>query len=135
MEFDQASDESSYSISHPLVTPGGISLSDSEKAPLADNLAAQFQPVIDPSVPAVIETVDVALRSYLLSPASEPQLTTLDEVHEAIRGVKVSKAPVPNGISNRALKLFPSERFPSSPLSSTRFCVPITISKRGSTLG
>jgi hypothetical protein len=48
----------------PLVTPGGIALSDSEKAEaLADSLEAQFQPVADPSDPAVIETVDVALRA------------------------------------------------------------------------
>ena len=51
----------------------------------------------DPSIPAVIETVAVALRSYFLSPASEPQLNTPDEVHEAIRGLNVSKAPGPNG--------------------------------------
>jgi len=64
VEDDLAGDASSYSIS-PFVTPGGIALSDSEKAEaLADNLDAQFQPVTDPSVPAVIETVDVALRSY-----------------------------------------------------------------------
>ena len=56
-----------------------------------------------PSVPAVIETVDVALRSYFLSPASEPQLTTPDEAHNAIRGLKVSKAPGLNGIPNRTL--------------------------------
>jgi len=50
--------------SPPLVTPGRIVLSDSEKAEgLADNLKEQFQPVADPSDPAVIETVDVALRS------------------------------------------------------------------------
>jgi len=61
VEDDQADDESSYSIS-PLVTPGGIARSDSEKAEaLADNLESQFQPVTDPSVPAVIETVGVAL--------------------------------------------------------------------------
>ena len=67
--------------------------SDSEKSgAIADNLEAQFQPVTDPSVPAVIETVDVALRSYFLSPASEPQLTTPDEVQEATRGLKFSKA-------------------------------------------
>ena len=48
-------DESSYDVS-PLVTPGGIALSDSEKAEcLADNLEAQFQPVTDPSVLAIIE--------------------------------------------------------------------------------
>jgi endonuclease/exonuclease/phosphatase family metal-dependent hydrolase len=57
----------------PLVTPGGIALSDSEKAEaLADNLETQFQPVVDPSVLAVIEMVKVALRSYFLTPASEP---------------------------------------------------------------
>jgi hypothetical protein len=46
--------------STPLVTPGGIALSDSEKAEaLADNLETQVQPVTDPSFPAVIETVNV----------------------------------------------------------------------------
>ena len=81
MEDDQAADDSSYSIS-PLVTTGGIALSDSEKAEvLADNLHTQLQPVTDPSVPAVLEMVDVTLRSYFLSPASEPRLITADEVH------------------------------------------------------
>jgi hypothetical protein len=56
----------------PLVTPGGIALSDSEKAEaLTDSLEAQFQPVADPSDPAVIETVDVALRAYSYEPAGE----------------------------------------------------------------
>jgi len=103
VEDEQTGDESPYSISSPLVTPGGIVLSDSEKAAaLADSLETQFQPVIDPSVPTVIEMVDVALRSYFLTPASEPKLTNLDEVQEAIRGLKVNKAPGPNGIPNRA---------------------------------
>ena len=61
----------------------------------------------DPSFPAVIEMVDVALRCYFLSPSSEQQLTTPDEVHEAIRDIKFSKAPGPNGIPNRALKQLP----------------------------
>ena len=57
----------------PLVTPGGIALSDSEKAEaLADSLEAQFQPVADTSDPAVIETVEVALRAYSYELASEP---------------------------------------------------------------
>jgi hypothetical protein len=91
-----------------LVTPGGIALSDSEKAEaLAGNLEAQFQLVTDLLILAIINTVDVVLRSYFFSPASEPQLTTLDEVHKAIRGLKVSKAPGPNGIPNRALKHLP----------------------------
>ena len=56
-------EDQSHSIS-PLVTPGGLALSDSEKAEaLADSLEAQFQPVTVPSVSAVIETVDVALES------------------------------------------------------------------------
>jgi len=41
--------------SPPLVTPGGIALSDCEKAEaLADSLEAQFQPVTVHSVPAVV---------------------------------------------------------------------------------
>ena len=64
--------------SPPLVTPGGLALSDSEKAEaLADNLEAQLQPVTDPSVPAVIEMVDVALMSYFIRPASEPEFISL----------------------------------------------------------
>jgi hypothetical protein len=44
--------------SPPLVTTSGIARSDSEKAEaLADSLERQFQPVADPSVPAVIEMV------------------------------------------------------------------------------
>ena len=86
----------------------GLAVSDSEKAKaLADNLETQIQSVSNPSVPAVIEMVDVALRSYFLTPASEPKLTAPDYVQEAIWGLKVSKAPGPNGIPNRALKRHP----------------------------
>jgi hypothetical protein len=91
-----------------LSPPGEITLSDSEKAEaLADNLETQFQPVTDPSVPAVIEMVDVALRSCYLTPASEPKLTIPEEFQEAIRGLKFGKAPGSNGIPNRALKHLP----------------------------
>jgi hypothetical protein len=58
-------------------------------------------------VPAVIELLDVALRSHFLTPSSEPKLTTPNEVQEAIRCLKVIKAPDPNGIPNRALKHLP----------------------------
>jgi len=51
--------------------------------------------------------VDVALSSYFQTPPSEPKLTNSDEVLEAIRGLKVGKAPGPNGIPNRALKHLP----------------------------
>ena len=104
MNDDQTGDETSYSVS-PLVTSEGIALSDSEKAEaLAYTLKTQFQPVADPSVSAVIEMVDVALRSYFLTPASKPKLTNPYEVREVIRGLKFGKAPGPNGIPNRALK-------------------------------
>ena len=93
VEDDQAGDESSYSVS-PLVTPVGITLSDTDKAKaLADSLETQFQPVTDPSVPVVIEMIDVGLRSYLMAPASKHKLTNPEEVQEAIRDLKVSKAP------------------------------------------
>jgi hypothetical protein len=54
-----------------------------------------------------IEVVNVWLMSYFLTPASKPKLTNPDEVHEAIRGQKVTRAPGPNGIPNRALNLLP----------------------------
>jgi len=61
VEDDQASDELFYTV-FPLVTPVGIALSDSEKAEaLADILEAQFQPLINHSVPAVMEMIDVIL--------------------------------------------------------------------------
>jgi hypothetical protein len=98
----------------PLVTPGGIALSDFEKADaLADSLEAQFQPVADPLDPAVIETVDVVLRAYSYAPASEPMLTDTAEVQHAIRGLKISKAPGSDGIPNRTSTIFPSG-FPST---------------------
>jgi hypothetical protein len=83
-------------------------LSESEKAEsLADNPDTQIQPVTDPSVQAVIEMVDMALRSYFMSPASEPNLNNHEKLQEAIRDLKVSKALGPNGILNRALKHLP----------------------------
>ena len=94
--------------SPPLITPGGLALSDAEKAEaLADSLEAQFRPVTAHSVPAVIEMVNVELESSLQTPASEPTLTNPVEVQDAIRGLKVGKAPGPNGIPNRALKHLP----------------------------
>ena len=107
VDDDLAAVESSHSNSL-LVTPGGIVLSDSEKSEeLADNLEALFQPVTDPPVPAFNEMVDVALRSYFINPASEPQFTSPDEVHATIKGLKFSKAPGPNGILDRVLRHLP----------------------------
>ena len=119
--------------SPPLVTTGGIALSDSEKAEaLADSLETQFQPVTFPSVPAFIEMVDVTLESYLQTPASEPKLTKSDEVLQAIRGLKVGKAPGPNGITNRAISIYPCGRYSDSSKSSM---LPINLLQVGSTLG
>jgi hypothetical protein len=101
-------DESFYSVAPPPSHPGGNAVSDSEKAEaVTDTLETQFQPVADTSVPAVIEMVDVALRSYFQTPASEPKLTKPDEIHEANRGLRVGKKPGPNNIPNRALKHLP----------------------------
>ena len=73
-----------HTPSPPLVTPGESLYSEKTEA-LADNLETQFQPVTDPSVPAVIEMVDLGLWSYLIAPASEPKLTNPKEVQGAIR--------------------------------------------------
>jgi len=89
----------------PWSLHGGISLSGSEKAEaLAEDLETQFLPVTETSVRAVIDKVDVALRSYLMTPASEPKLTNPAEIQETIKCLMVSKAPGKNGIPNRALK-------------------------------
>jgi len=135
VEDDQTVNESSYSISFPLVTPVGIAISDSEKAEaLADSLKTEFQTVSDPSVPAFIEMVHVALGSYFLTPASEPNLTNPDEVHEAIRDLKVGKAPGPNGIPNRALKHLPQRAVSLLVQIFNAVLRTITFPKSGSTL-
>jgi hypothetical protein len=94
--------------SPPLVTPAGTALSDSEKTEtLAENLESEIQPVNDLSDPAVIEKVTEALLAYSYAPASKPNLTNPMEVQDAIRSLKVGKAPGPNGLPNRALKHIP----------------------------
>jgi hypothetical protein len=58
--------------SAPLLTPGGLALSDAGKTEaLADSLEAQYQPVSAPSVSAVIEMDVLELESYFQTPASE----------------------------------------------------------------
>jgi hypothetical protein len=88
--------------------PAGLTLSDSEMAEaVADSLEVQFQQVIDPSEPAVIEMVNEAIRAYEYAPTSEPKLTNPSEVLQAIKGLEVGKAPGPNGVPNRVLKHLP----------------------------
>jgi hypothetical protein len=107
LEDDEAGDVNPHSIT-PLVTSGGIALSDALKPEaLAVNFEAQFRPVTEPLVPAVIEIVDMELESYFHTPASEPMLNNPDEIQKAIWGLKVGKAPGPYGIPNRDLKHFP----------------------------
>jgi len=119
----------------PLVTPGGIAHTDTEKAEtLAENLETQFQPVTYPSAPAVIEMVDLGLRSYFMAPASERKLTNPEEDQEAIRGLKVSKAPGPNSVPNRAMKQLPQRAVSLLVLIFKRSSSPITSLQRGSTL-
>jgi hypothetical protein len=81
---------------------------DSEKSEaLADRLEAKFQPVNDPSDQEFIEIVNEAMPAYEYAPASELKLTSPSEVLQAIRGLKVGKAPGPNGIPNRVLRHLP----------------------------
>jgi hypothetical protein len=94
--------------SPPLLAPGGLALSDCEKAEaLADSLEAQFQAVNDPSSPAVFEAVDEVKRAYKYAPASYPKSTSPSEGQEGVKGLKVVKAPDPNGVPNWALRYLP----------------------------
>jgi hypothetical protein len=63
--------------------------------------------VDDPSHPAFTELVDVEMRAYEYAPASQPTLTTPSEVIKAIKGLKVGKAPGPNGVPNMVLRYLP----------------------------
>jgi hypothetical protein len=100
VEDDQEGDESSYSVT--LSSPRmRIALSDSEKPEtLTDNLGIQFQPVTDPSVPTVIELVDVLLKSNFMTPAKEPKLTNSEEVRKVISDLNFSKVMGPSDIPN-----------------------------------
>jgi hypothetical protein len=51
--------------------------------------------------------VNRAMRTYEYVPASELKVTSPSEVQQAIRGLKVGKAPGPNGIPNRVLRHLP----------------------------
>jgi len=93
---------------YPPWLPGGMALSDSEKAEdLADSLETQFQPVTDTSVPEVIEMIHVSLRPYFLTPVSVPKLTKPEKSDEAISGLKFGKAPGSNSIPIRTFKHLP----------------------------
>jgi hypothetical protein len=53
--------------------------------------------------------VNEAMRAYEYAPANEPKLTIPSEVLEAIKGLKVGKAPSPNGVPKRALRHLPKK--------------------------
>ena len=70
-----------HNPSPPLVTPGRLAFSDSEKSEaLADSLEAQFQPANDPAILAVIDVVSETMRAYAFAPSSEPKLTNPTKV-------------------------------------------------------
>jgi hypothetical protein len=86
-----------------LFTPGGLALSDFEKAEtLADRKEALFQPVNDPSVPAVIEVVNEVMRTYSLAHTTEVKLANPTDVQQTMRDFKVGKALGANGVPNMA---------------------------------
>lgn len=64
----------------------------------ADRLEAQFHPAKDPSHPAVIKIVDLAMRLYQYDLVNEPKLTSLSEASQAIRRLETGKAPSPNSL-------------------------------------
>jgi hypothetical protein len=87
-----------------LQLPGVLALSDSEKAEaLAGSLEAQYQPMNDPSEPAIFEMVNKAMRAHEYAPTSEPT----SEILQVIKGLNASG---PNGIPNRVLRHLPSAR-------------------------
>jgi hypothetical protein len=63
--------------------------------------------VTDPSIAAVIERGDLALRSHFMTPASETKLNNTEVFQEVIGVLKVRKAPGQNGIRKTALKHLP----------------------------
>jgi hypothetical protein len=75
-----------------------------------------------------------SLRSSFLTLASEPKLTNIEELQEAIRGLKVSKAMGPTGVPNRDLKHFPQRAGSLLSRFSTQFSSPIISLQCGSTL-
>jgi hypothetical protein len=76
-----------------MAATGEIALSGSEKAEvLVHNLETQFQAATDSSIPAVIDTVNVGLRSHFMALVSEHKLNYPEEVLEAIMGIRFAKA-------------------------------------------
>jgi hypothetical protein len=71
---------------------------------MIDSLKAQFQPVDEPSNPAVIEMVDEAMRTNVYALAREQMLTDPLKVLQASKALKGSKTPKPNGTPNRVLR-------------------------------
>jgi hypothetical protein len=93
--------------SSPLHVPGGLALSDFEKAEALADSHELFQQVGDPSDPAVTEIVNKAMRAYEYAPASEPKLTRPSEVLQATWGINAGKAPGPYCIPNRVMRHLP----------------------------
>jgi len=65
--------------------------------------------------------VNKAMRACSFAPPNEPKISNSTEVQDAIRGLKVGKAPGSNGIPNRAFKC----RLPPRPVIQRDFSNPV----------
>jgi len=108
-----------------LVTPRGLALSDCEEAEtLGVSSEALFQLLNEPPVPAVMEVVNEAMRTYSIALANQSKLANLTGVQNTIRGFKFGKAPGQNGVPNRKLKHLPLSPVPILlVLFSIIFCI------------
>ncbi|KAJ2952535.1 hypothetical protein O0L34_g6854 [Tuta absoluta] len=83
---------------------------DDEKAEcLADSLAAQCTPSTLPYDLTFVSTVDSEVERLISLPPSGPPLRVITEmeVRNALKTLKPRKAPGPDGITNRVLKILP----------------------------
>jgi hypothetical protein len=86
--------------------------------------------VANPSFPAVTESNNVRLKSYIMAPISEPKLTNPEEVQEAIGGFTVGKTSGPNLIPDRFLKNLPQRAVSLLVLILTPSSSPLTSLQR-----
>ena len=99
------------SATPPLIRPDlPPAFEDIDKAEcLADSLEAQCSPSTTSVDPTHLQQVHSELASILSLPPDGDEIppTTYDEVSRIIKGLKNKKAPGPDQISNKALKLLP----------------------------
>ena len=104
------------SLADPETPDGFVNLVLRESRTLADSLEAQYHPVNDPSVPAVIEVVTETMRAYSFAPASEPKLTNPHGSSRRHSGSQGRQRTRPRWYSQQG-----------NEASSTRHCVPLSL--------